>query len=311
MPKAVRKNSKAPVKENNQWVLIVPESEVSDVKANEQEPNFVKLRHPKTDHGAMFMFTNDNTSVLEVLRFEDDYRSWFVGETVQEDGSLYMTTPIDPLFLVLPYLIRADQSGMFMTLDQIVSDEDYPQCSRIVDCTEIANLNHIADWKGNDDIKAYRFSKTKTLDWLKMKVERTADVLKEKHIYAGSGAKVETFVRSKKDEATRDDYLRYAHGLISDYINPDLGQELHKYLGIQEKVEETKTKLEEPPAKKARIANGTEPEEDYTKFNSNGTKNTQADKAKQTAAQKALQKVDKTGMKSITSFFSKPKKTVK
>lgn len=77
------------------------------------------------------------TTVCEILQFSEKPRSWFVGETVQKgqclmhasssivmviifilgilliylssstDGSLYICTPIDPVFLVLPYLVKS------------------------------------------------------------------------------------------------------------------------------------------------------------------------------------------------------------
>uniref|UniRef100_A0A8C5S8H1 Uncharacterized protein n=1 Tax=Laticauda laticaudata TaxID=8630 RepID=A0A8C5S8H1_LATLA len=49
-----------------------------------------------------------------------------------------------------------------------------------------------------------------------------------------------------------------------------------------------------------------EAEEDYTKFNTGDLKNKKA--SKMSAAQKALAKVDKSGMKTMSSFF-RPKTT--
>lgn len=40
----------------------------------------------------------------EVNWYKERYRSWFVGDSVQEDGSMYLCTPVDPLFLALPLL---------------------------------------------------------------------------------------------------------------------------------------------------------------------------------------------------------------
>ncbi|XP_002734782.1 ribonuclease H2 subunit B-like [Saccoglossus kowalevskii] len=303
MPKIPKAKIKPPVeKDKSQWVLITPESSVSEVKPNDEEPCFVKLRHPKTEQGAMFMLTNNNTEILEVLRFDDQYRSWFIGETVQQDGSMFMSTAIDPLFLLLPYIVKADKSSMFMTLDQIVTDEDYPQCIKLLSCSGISDLCHITDSKGNEDFKAYRLNKDKLMEWLKLKTERLADCL-EKHSIHAVGVKAETFVRSSKDNSvTRDDYLRFSHGMMSDYLSISLSKELNQFLDIKEKVVE-KSSPEGPPAKKLRLSNGCEPDEDYTKFNSTES-NTVKPAGKLTNAQKTLKKVDKSGMKNIASFFS-------
>jgi ribonuclease H2 subunit B len=40
----------------------------------------------------------------EVNWFKERYRSWFLGDSVISDGGLYLSTPVDPLFLALPIL---------------------------------------------------------------------------------------------------------------------------------------------------------------------------------------------------------------
>uniref|UniRef100_A0A8C6FP82 Ribonuclease H2 subunit B n=1 Tax=Moschus moschiferus TaxID=68415 RepID=A0A8C6FP82_MOSMO len=96
-----------------------------------------------------------------------------------------------------------------------------------------------------------------------------------------------------------EDYVHYAHGLISDYIPKQLSDDLSKYL----KLPEPPASVRNPPSKKAKLSD--EPvnaKEDYTKFNSKDIKTVKKN-SKMTAAQKALAKVDKSGMKSIDSFF--------
>ena len=40
----------------------------------------------------------------EVNWYKERYRSWFIGDSVLEDGSMYLCTPVDPLFLALPLM---------------------------------------------------------------------------------------------------------------------------------------------------------------------------------------------------------------
>ncbi len=40
----------------------------------------------------------------EVNWYKERYRSWFIGDSVLEDGSIYLCTPVDPLFLALPLM---------------------------------------------------------------------------------------------------------------------------------------------------------------------------------------------------------------
>ena len=45
----------------------------------------------------------------EVNWFKEQYSSWFCGDAVIGDGSLYLATPVDPLFLALPILEASRQ----------------------------------------------------------------------------------------------------------------------------------------------------------------------------------------------------------
>ena len=40
----------------------------------------------------------------EVNWYKERYRSWFIGDSVLEGGSMYLCTPVDPLFLALPMM---------------------------------------------------------------------------------------------------------------------------------------------------------------------------------------------------------------
>ena len=53
---------------------------------------------------------------------------------------------------------------------------------------------------GSGDVKGYRYDKSKTLDWLKDKVEQTTAHLTGTDIHVACGAQSTTFVRSSKDQ---------------------------------------------------------------------------------------------------------------
>ncbi|XP_033638009.1 ribonuclease H2 subunit B-like [Asterias rubens] len=308
-----QKSMKTTKPDQNQWVIIAPDGVVKRSN-DEQDIAFVKLKHPKTEKAAMFMFSSDGATVHELTSFKEKYRSWIINETVQEDGAMIMATAIDPLVLILPYLIKAESSGMFITLDQILDDVDYPQCHRLHKCSGVSQMHYIANVKGSSDLQAYKYNQEMTLDWLRTKVERLVGKLEEKDIHVTTGSHSATYVRSSKgNNATKEEYLRYATGMISDYLSADLSKRLFSHLGIKEVADKKVVELaepSEPPSKKAKLATSREPEEDYSKsFNGNSTVEKQKP-TKMTAAQKALSKVDKTGMKSLASFFSKPKKSI-
>ncbi|XP_056418023.1 ribonuclease H2 subunit B isoform X3 [Hyla sarda] len=270
---------------------------------------FAKLRSPLTDKGAMFLFINSGKQVCEVKAFQEEFRSWFIGQTVQEDGRLLYTTPVDPLFLVLYYLIKADkEQGKFQPVEQIVVDEEFPSCHLLLQCTKVAqSLHHVTEEKEIGSKKFYRYSKDKTLAWLKKKVDQTVEVLKDSDVCVGGTTQSASYIRIKQEsDIKEEDYVRYAHGLISEYIPEDLRSELSAYLNLPD----VSTPTPEPPTKKRRVSDKpVEADEDYTKFNSNDK--SKKTNSKMTAAQKSLAKVDKSGMKNISSFFSPKAKATK
>ncbi|XP_036397129.1 ribonuclease H2 subunit B [Megalops cyprinoides] len=295
--------------QNDRWVAIAADSAVEASKAGDSGPVFVSLRNPATDAASLYLFGSGDSQLYEVKAFNEDYHSWFVGQAVQRDGRLLYITPMDPLFLLLPYLMKAGKEGKFQPVQQVVMDEDYPACTRLLSCSQIqASLHHVAEEKEVGSQKFHRYSQEKTMEWLKKKVDKTARALKKSNISVGGGVKSMTYIRAKQEsDAGEEDYLRYAHGLISDYISDDLSRELLKALGLPEI---SSPKELEPPSKKRKMSDRpVEAGEDYTKFNS-------ADFArkppkKMTAAQKSLAKVDKSGMKTMSAFFSPKVKTEK
>ncbi|RXM31313.1 hypothetical protein EOD39_7131, partial [Acipenser ruthenus] len=257
---------------------------------------------------SLYLLSSNALQLYEVKAFKEEYHSWFIGQTVQHDGRLLFITPMDPLFLVLPYFLKAGKEGKFQPVDQVVVDEDFPCCSRLLKCPQtLQALRHITEEKEIGGQKFNRYSKEKTLELLKKKVDRTVKALKSSNTCVGGAVKSSTFIRTKHNsEEKEEDYIRYAHGLISEYIAEDLSLDLHKYLKLPEISSPTEA---EPPSKKRKLSDKpVEAGEDYTKFNSGDLKKPAK---KMTAAQKALAKVDKTGMKSLSAFFSPKVKTEK
>ncbi|XP_029415457.1 ribonuclease H2 subunit B isoform X7 [Nannospalax galili] len=225
-------------------------------------------------------------------------------------GLLHFATPMDPLFLLLHYLIKADKEGKYQPLDQVVVDDEFPNCILLLKLPELEKLlRHVTEDKEISNKKYYKYSKEKTLKWLEKKVSQTVAALKTSNVNVG--ARVQSAAFFSGSQVSRDkeeDYVRYAYGLISDYIPKELSDDLSKYL----KLPEPSASLPNSPSKKLKLSDEpVEAKEDYTKFNTKDFK-TEKKNSKMTAAQKALAKVDKSGMKSIDAFFgAKNKKTGK
>ncbi|XP_060642893.2 ribonuclease H2 subunit B isoform X2 [Anolis sagrei] len=312
MPKQRPSPKKLPTKKGDcsQWVMVVPESVTDLLRKPNSGPLFTTLRNPSTGQAALYLFSGDSQQLFELKAFHEEYRSWFIGQAVQHDGRLFFATPMDPLFLVLVYLIKSEEEhGKFQPLDQILIDEEFPSCSMLLQCTSTSqSIHHIVEEKEISGKKFYKFSEEKTLKWLKKKVDQTVKVLKCHNVRVDARVQTATFISGKQfTDATEEDYIRYAHGLISEYIHEDLSIALAKYLRLPQ----ISSPPAEPASKKRKLSDApVEAEEDYTKFNTNDLKNKKAN-SKMSAAQKALSKVDKSGMKAISSFFGSKNKAAK
>jgi len=302
----------ATVKSNKQWVFIMKDSVLKADPNNEtNQPTICKLRHPRLDSGVLFLLSADTKSICELNCFDEKYHSWFIDEAVHSGNEMYFTTPVDPLFLLMPFLISGGKNNKFQSLDQLVSDEDFPESHRLLDCCHKAQVQHVADCKDIDeDLQVYRYNKDKTMAWLKAKVDSLSDALEDKQISVSTKSSHSSmFIRSNKATDSRESYTNYAFGMISNYLSLALEAEARDSLGIKE-IEEKPSLTEkvenEPPKKKQKLGEVGTPTDDY----SLGV-DTKKDKknVKLTIAHKKLQKTDKTGMKSMSSFFSpKPKK---
>ncbi|KAM9449171.1 ribonuclease H2 subunit B isoform 1-T1 [Salvelinus alpinus] len=296
------KKKRTPHSQNDRWVVVAADSAVETPKKDDSDPTFILLRNPSTDAASLYLLGSGDVQLYEVKAFNEDFHSWFIGQTVQRDGRLLYVTPMDPLYLLLPYLIKAGKEGKFQPVDQVVMDEDFPACTRLLSCTRSqASLHHVAEEKEVGSQKFQRYSQERTMEWLKKKAERTVKILRKSNISVGEGVKSTTYVRVKQESETQEeDYLRYAHGLISEYLSEDLSKALLKHLQLPEL---SSPKEVEPPSKKRKLTDKPlEAGEDYTKFNSSDF--SRKPPKKMSAAQKTLAKVDKTGMKSMSAFFS-------
>ncbi|KAM4595857.1 ribonuclease H2 subunit B isoform 2-T2 [Polymixia lowei] len=269
------KKKHTPNAQNDSWVVVAAESAI-DTQKHGSDPAFVRLRNPSTDTASLYLLSSGEVQLYEVKAFKEDFHSWFIGQTVQRDGRLLYITPMDPLYLILPYLMKTGKEGKFQPLDQVVMDEEFPAFSRLLSCTRsLDSLHQVAEEKEVGGLKFHRYNQERTMEWLNKKVQRTVKALRKSNISVGEGVKSTTYVRVKSESDTHEeDYLRYAHGLISEYISEDLSKALLKHLQLPEL---TSPKEIEPPSKPPK---------------------------KMTSAQKTLAKVDKTGMKTMSSFFS-------
>ncbi|XP_062958642.1 ribonuclease H2 subunit B isoform X2 [Cynocephalus volans] len=254
-----------------QHVFLLPEYLRDASKKMKNGLMFVKLVNPCSGEGAMYLFDMCLQQLFEIKVFKEKHRSWFINQSVQSGGLLHFVTPLDPLFLLLYYLRKAEKEGKFQPLNQVVVDDVFPDCILLLKLPDIEKvLRHVTEEKEIGNKKYYKYSREKTLKWLEKKVNQTIAALKTNKVNVS--ARVQSTAFFSGDQVSSDkeeDYICYAHGLISDYLPKELSDDLSKYL----KLPEPSASLPNPPSKKIKLSDGpVEAKEDYTKFNTKDLK---------------------------------------
>jgi ribonuclease H2 subunit B len=235
------------------------------------------------------------------MQFNEKFRSWFIDDSVSSSGKIFVTTKIDPLFIFIQYL-ELNCTEKAQPLDQILEGS----AEIFTNSLKISQMKLVADQKGPDDLKAFKFNKEKTLKWLKKKFELTKNSLIQKRIIS-AGASSSNFVKGSVDPSDEisdlDAVNEAALGIISEYISSDLTEELDKIFGICEKTAELNNSKRKSDAaiNSANIKRIKVQEQE----NVSDIPNTPPQPLVKTSSKsKALEKAAK-GSKSISSFFSK------
>ena len=138
----------------------------------------------------------------------------------------------------------------------------------------------------------FRYNEEKAMKWLEKKVKNTVASLNKANV----------FVEEQDNISSEDSRLRYACGIVCDYLVDDLSLKLKKRLGINEKPLKRKSLGLHSSSKKPKV----EPTDDYSKMLPKNL--ISSEKKSMTRTEKTLSKVDKKGMKTMSSYFkAKPK----
>ncbi|KAI9560951.1 hypothetical protein GHT06_011907 [Daphnia sinensis] len=281
----------------SQCIMIVPDAMLNE---NNSDIVIANLRNPKTGSGTLYAFSHNYTKIYEINQFDEPKRSWFVDDTVQSDGSLFLTTSIDPLFLILPYLCKVKFTS---PIDQLLVDDEYADTKHLSTCSKMQDLEKIADCKQSGSFQAWKYNEQKTLNWLEKKVSRISQHLKDSSFNVTHSTVSANYVKAAAAIVPESSFTRYAFGLVTEYLSDELTAVLEKHLNlpvVSKSVKDEETS--EPPAKRQKITGdqNQEPLEDYSKDQKPIVK----EKLQVSAKSKALASAAK-GSKSIASFFGK------
>jgi len=275
----------------------------------------ILMTNPNNKMKTCYLFSENECQFYEVMKQTNNYRSFLINNTVVEDGNLYIVTPFDLLFLVLPIFLK--KRSQFRSLYDLLTDGFENQMSREMIKAIESKLNHemvslIADIKYVSEEMFVKYSSDNSLNWLKCKTDNIIEALKRNNISVSSvGCKASGYTTGKEDlNQDNIEYSKMAFQIISQYLNEEISADLKIFLGLPQDISEANVSTTSKAQTKRKLNENevSAPLEDYSKnYNSkNNTPTLDNKRLKMTRSQKELLKVDKTGMKTISSFF-KPK----
>ncbi len=231
-----------------------------------------------------------------------------------------MAGAVDPVLLVLPALLEHHASGRYLPLDSLLADADFPAMGSLAELPALAAaLPRVADQRGPPALQGHRLDMPKTLAYLSARAHALRDALLASGVRTGAAATAAGFV-SVAGSGDAASALRYAVGMLAEYLPATLASALATELGVSLAV---KGNMQEGPTpaelraaadllaqggKAGGSAGGVEPDEDYSSGRAKkpaGAAAATGPPAKKSAAQKALEKVDTSKMKPLSSFFAK------
>ena len=165
--------------------------------------SIMTLPHPRTGQATCFLVKPGRWGLYEAVSYYEDTRSWFIEDTVESIGSMYMASKFDPLFLVLPFLRAAKK---IEPLTQILTQQAFPQLSTFISAAIESNgelkrnLVRVADQKGSTDLNVWQYNEAKTLQYLSDKVQRVCDALIKDNIWIEGGAMSGHYVKTLRKD---------------------------------------------------------------------------------------------------------------
>ncbi|VVB12302.1 unnamed protein product [Arabis nemorensis] len=260
-------------------VLIAPDSGCGGNKPGE----LLTLRHPKSENGTCYLFNNG--MLQELQWFKQSYGSWFLGDYISQDGSLYMATPVDPVFILLPIFDEArmkkgEDPGKFRQVDEILFVEGYPGYQLLLSLAEKC-MDVVCQTQEVGSMKFYRLDNSKVLAWLSCKVCCLKKTLPE----------------LDKNYAAQDEKqtLVDAVSIVGEYVKTDPWLKLlYDHLGLE---------FVDPTTKETNMENLPSPNENYMEPSNSLQEKTNKKQGK--SGKQTKQAKIETGSKNIRDMFSR------
>ncbi|KII92761.1 hypothetical protein PLICRDRAFT_51117 [Plicaturopsis crispa FD-325 SS-3] len=315
---------------------VLPQDLLDTLALNLEDAQFLRLPHPRTGVPSLFLpYRNKQQSVtvLEVQAITPpNARSWFMGNEVIADGKMLVMTPIDPAFLLIP-LLQAIQpedgtAGTFRRSEDLfdeaaarVAGITHPTLkdpSAVTTSMDIQRftalpcvlpaLRRICDVKEvTEEITVFRYSPTKLTEYLRAKVSRlaNADGVMEGSRTVLRGLAKDGLMEDGKESLLESGKLKAACDLVGQYLPPETRALLlasYDFAALNAHnaalASEAAALIATSAPKKKKAA--TKAEKEKEEKDKKGLK-----RKGSSHGVEQLKKASTTGMKKMTSFFSK------
>jgi len=273
--------------------------------------DILAFRHPRTGNRAQYTFSSTGL-LLEIQKVSGDESSYFLNDSVMQDGSLFVCSPMDVNFIMLYHLEKVrsktdEHAGRYVELDDALKDEDYPALPRLAAAKNL-RIEMICDINEKHGGRYIRLNDEKVLAWL----ERKVDAIAQRLASETTESVVSTFNRGPQltkeniNESTpaptsiAQGEREFSLGILSEYLSAEWTKRLAEHLRIRSPQQMANEDKLTPKMCNTDFFKDDQPSQEDL------SKKRKAEAALSTAGNKALKKVDTRGMKSMASFF-KPK----
>lgn len=225
--------------------------------------DLIKLPHPKTGTLQKYALSrgtkSDTKKLYELQKMHNKQGSWLVREHQEDEddkdfelsdgyviskGVLLLATQIDPTFIVLKSLLESSvkKKGEFLSYNDIITFDTVHSTELHVLTGDIDllfdGMNAVCDTFEIGNEMFYKYSESKTVEWLKVKAEAVKNALKVPGCPLGYLAEAGSFSASYRKEngihMTEATLNSAALGFLSEYVPQDLlGTFASKAYGIE------------------------------------------------------------------------------
>ncbi|CAF2912982.1 unnamed protein product [Rotaria sp. Silwood2] len=163
--------------------------------------HFIQFSHPRTKQEQSYTIDHQSKTIFELIQCTRPHSSWFVNDQyVLPDGSLYIITPINLIFLLLPTLWSQARTN-FVPLTKIINDS-FKQFE-LDDDFIIEKLCSICDTDNERNL--IKLNEEKLIVWLRDRIDRL-----KKHV---------------EDE-------EHAFDLVCEYLSDDIVEQCRQELKL-------------------------------------------------------------------------------